>query len=89
MQEQFGSFSAYQWDFVDGKPVQNRWLNLAELPAKTPVSEAFSKDLKRRGFNFVGPTIVYAHMQAVGMVNDHTTDCFRYQAVKRLANRKI
>lgn len=85
VQEQFGSFSDYQWRFVDGKPMQNRFKSLEDLPAKTSISETFSKDLKKRGFNFVGPTIVYAHMQAVGMVNDHVVDCFRYKAVKKLA----
>jgi DNA-3-methyladenine glycosylase I len=85
VQEEFGSFSTYQWGFVDGKPIQNRFKTHADLPAKTPLSEAFSKDLKKRGFSFVGPTIVYAHMQAVGMVNDHVTDCFRHQQVRKLA----
>jgi DNA-3-methyladenine glycosylase I len=84
VQEQFGSFAEYQWRFVDGKPIQNHWKSMAQLPAKTPLSEAISKDLKRRGFSFVGPTIVYAHMQAVGMVNDHVTGCFRHKEVKTL-----
>ena len=84
VQEKFGSFSDYQWRFVDGKPIQNSFNSLAELPAKTSISEAFSKDLKKRGFTFVGPTIVYAHMQAVGMVNDHVADCFRHQQVRKL-----
>jgi len=79
VQEEFGSFDAYVWRFVDGAPVVNRWRSMAELPAQTPASERLSKDLKKRGFNFVGPTICYAFMQAVGMVNDHTVDCFRYQ----------
>lgn len=87
VQEEFGSFSAYQWRFVDGKPIQNHFETQAELPAKTPVSEALSKDLKKRGFTFVGPTIVYAHMQAVGMVNDHVTGCFRHQQVRKLAKK--
>lgn len=78
IQDEFGSFDAYLWDFVDGKTIQNHWQTMAELPAKTPLSEQISKDLKKRGFNFVGPTIMYAMMQAIGMVNDHTTDCFRY-----------
>jgi DNA-3-methyladenine glycosylase I len=77
-QEEFGSFDAYIWRFVSGNPIQNRWSTLSELPAQTSESEAMSKDLKKRGFKFVGPTICYAFMQAVGMVNDHTTDCFRY-----------
>ncbi|QDC11025.1 DNA-3-methyladenine glycosylase I [Oceanicola sp. D3] len=71
-------FSAYLWNYVDGKPVQNRWASLAEVPAKTAVSEAISKDLKKQGFRFVGPTIVYAFMQAVGMVNDHVVGCPRH-----------
>lgn len=87
VQQEFGSFSAYQWGFVDGKPVQNTFDTLAQLPAKTVISEAFSKDLKKRGFSFVGPTIVYAHMQAVGMVNDHVRGCFRYQEVRKLGEK--
>ncbi|CAH2032520.1 DNA-3-methyladenine glycosylase I [Trichlorobacter ammonificans] len=82
VQEQFGSFNAYMWRFVDGRPVQNSWKSLAEVPASTPVSDALSKDLKQRGFRFVGSTICYAHMQAVGMVNDHTTDCFRWRELR-------
>jgi DNA-3-methyladenine glycosylase I len=78
VQGEFGSFDAYIWRFVDGAPVRNAWQTLAEIPAETERSRAMSKDLKRRGFRFVGPTICYAFMQAVGMVNDHTTDCFRY-----------
>jgi DNA-3-methyladenine glycosylase I len=85
VQEEFGSFSAYQWRFVDGEPIQNRFKTHAQLPAQTPLSETLSKDLKKRGFSFVGPTIVYAHMQAVGMVNDHVTECFRHQQVRKLA----
>ncbi len=81
IQEEFGSFDAYIWGFVDGRPIQNTWRLISELPAKTELSEAISKDLKNRGFSFVGPTIVYAFMQAVGIVNDHTMDCFRYQAL--------
>ena len=84
VQEEFGSFDDYMWSFVDHTPIQNAWKSMRELPASTPLSEQFSKDLKARGFNFVGPTIVYAHMQAVGMVNDHTTDCFRYEQVRNL-----
>lgn len=79
IQEEFGSFDAYIWRFVDGKPIVNRWKSLADLPASTPVSDAMSKDLKKRGFRFVGSTICYAHMQATGMVNDHVVDCFRYR----------
>jgi DNA-3-methyladenine glycosylase I len=76
VQEEFGSFSKYIWDFVDGKPIDNNWQSMAELPATTPLSDAISKDLKKRGFKFVGSTIVYAQMQATGMVNDHLADCW-------------
>jgi DNA-3-methyladenine glycosylase I len=79
IQEEFGTFAAYQWRFVDGKPIINAWRTIAEVPASTPVSDAMSRDLKKRGFRFVGSTICYAHMQAVGMVNDHTVDCFRWR----------
>lgn len=78
VQREFGSFDAYLWRFAGGAPRQNAWASLADIPARTPGSDALSKDLKRRGFAFVGSTICYAHMQAVGMVNDHTTDCFRH-----------
>lgn len=78
VQAEFGSFDAYIWGFVGGKPKVNSWVTMAEIPAQTEASLILSKDLKKRGFNFVGPTILYAHMQATGMVNDHTTDCFRY-----------
>ena len=78
IQEEFGSFDAYQWRFVDGKPIRNAWRNITEVPASTPVSDTMSHDLKKRGFRFIGSTICYAHMQAVGMVNDHTVDCFRW-----------
>ena len=78
VQKEFGSFSKYLWDFVDGKPVQNNFISMSEMPANTPLSDKISKDLKSRGFKFVGSTIVYAHMQAMGMVNDHTIDCFRH-----------
>jgi DNA-3-methyladenine glycosylase I len=81
VQEEFGSFDAYIWGFVDGKPIKNAWRSLAEIPAQTPESAAMSKDLVRRGFRFAGPTICYAHMQATGMVNDHLVDCFRYDQV--------
>lgn len=84
IQEEFGSFSDYIWSFVDGSPVQNERQNLSEVPATTPESERLSKDLKKRGFKFVGPTVVYAHMQATGMVNDHVIDCFRHKEVKTL-----
>ena len=79
VQEEYGSFDAYLWRFVAGKPIQNAWSSLAQVPASTPLSDALSRDLKKRGFRFVGSTICYAFMQAVGMVNDHTTDCFRWQ----------
>ncbi len=79
VQSEFGSFDTYLWNFVDGAPVINRWKSMRELPANTPISDALSKDLKKRGFRFVGTTICYALMQAVGMVNDHTVDCFRHQ----------
>ena len=84
VQEEFGSFDAYCWRFVGGRPLVNRWKDTAQVPATSPESDAFSKDLKARGFGFVGSTIVYAHMQAVGMVNDHLIDCFRYSEVQRL-----
>jgi DNA-3-methyladenine glycosylase I len=83
VREAFGSFDAYIWRFVDGRPIVNRWRRLREIPARTPVSDALSKDLKARGFGFVGSTIVYAHMQATGMVNDHVTDCSRWRQVQR------
>lgn len=83
VQEEFGSFSEYQWRFVDGRPRQNRWRTGKEIPARTAISDAFSKDLKQRGFSFVGSTIMYAHMQAVGMVNDHVVGCFRHAALRR------
>jgi DNA-3-methyladenine glycosylase I len=81
IQQEFGSFDAYMWQFVGGKPVVNTWTSGHEIPAATELSRQMSKDLLSRGFRFVGPTICYAHMQAVGMVNDHTVDCFRYQEI--------
>lgn len=81
VQKEFGSFDRYIWQFVGGKPKQNRWKSLKEIPAKTAESDAMSKDLKKRGFSFVGSTICYAFMQAVGMVNDHITTCFRHRKV--------
>lgn len=81
VQQEFGSFNAYIWQFVEGMPIVNAWQTLRELPAQTPLAETISKDLKARGFKFVGATIVYAHMQATGMVNDHLVDCFRYREV--------
>ncbi len=79
IQEEFGSFDAYLWGFVNHKPIKNKFKKLSDLPASTEISENLSKDLKKRGFNFVGPTICYALMQAVGMVNDHTSGCFLYK----------
>lgn len=81
IQQEFGSFSKYIWQFMDGKQVKNSWTNYKDAPASTPVSIALSKDLKKRGFRFVGPTVMYAHMQATGMVNDHEINCFRYHEV--------
>jgi DNA-3-methyladenine glycosylase I len=85
VQEEFNSFDAYIWGFVGGKAIQNGWTEIAQIPAKSAEAEALSKDLVRRGFKFVGPTICYAHMQATGMVNDHTVDCFRYDEVRGMA----
>lgn len=79
IQQEFGSFNAYIWQFVGNKPIINFWSRVSEIPAKTKESESLSKDLKARGFSFVGPTIMYAHMQAIGMVNDHLVTCFRYK----------
>lgn len=84
VQKEFGTFDRYIWSFVGGEPRTNRWRTLKEIPARTPEAEAMSKDLRRRGFRFVGPTICYAFMQAAGMVNDHTTDCFRHKQISRL-----
>jgi DNA-3-methyladenine glycosylase I len=84
VQAEFGSFSEYVWRFTDGVPIQNAWRTLADIPAKTALAESISKDLKQRGFKFVGPTIVYAHMQATGMVNDHIVSCFRHAEVAAL-----
>jgi DNA-3-methyladenine glycosylase I len=81
VQQEFGTFDAYIWQFVGGRPRQNTWRTLAEIPAQTPESEAMSKDLLKRGFKFVGPTICYAFMQATGLVNDHIVDCFRYKEI--------
>jgi DNA-3-methyladenine glycosylase I len=83
IQREFGSFSEYSWAFVGGSPLVNRPKSMGDIPATSPEATAFSKDLKRRGFKFVGPTIMYAHMQAVGMVNDHTRECFRYRELTR------
>jgi DNA-3-methyladenine glycosylase I len=81
VQQEHGTFDTYVWQFVGGRPIINRFTRMGEIPAKTPESDAMSKDLKKRGFTFVGSTICYAHMQATGMVNDHTLDCFRYAAL--------
>jgi len=83
VQKEFGSFDAYLWGFTDGKAVKNAWQTLDEIPASTPLSDAISKDMKKRGFRFVGTTIIYAFMQAVGIVNDHLIACFRYEAAGR------
>lgn len=81
LQKEFGSFDKYIWQFVEGKPIINHWQSMSEVPATTKESDALSKDLKKRGFKFVGSTIMYAHMQACGLVNDHTMNCFRYKEV--------
>ncbi len=85
VQEEFGSFDRYIWQFVNGKPIQNSWRKMADIPSTSPESEAMSKDLRNRGFKFVGATICYAFMQAVGMVNDHVVDCFRYKGLRNRA----
>jgi DNA-3-methyladenine glycosylase I len=87
VQEEFGSFDDYIWRFVDGQPIQNYWRHHNELPASTNLSDLVSRDLKKRGFKFVGSVICYAHMQATGMVNDHTINCFRHGQVKLLAEK--
>ena len=84
VQKEYGSFDAYCWQFIGGRPRHNRWKSPRQIPATTVESDAFSRDLKRRGFSFVGSTVIYAHMQAVGMVNDHVIDCYRYRDVRRL-----
>lgn len=89
VQQEFGSFSRYVWRFVENAPIQNSWNSLKEIPASTPASIALSKDLKKRGFNFVGPTICYAFMQATGMVNDHIVGCFRHSEVRQSRNRRL
>jgi DNA-3-methyladenine glycosylase I len=87
VQDEFGSFADYVWRFVDGKPVQNAWRSIQEIQPTTPLSDTISKDLKQRGFKFVGSTIVQSHLQATGMVNDHLLGCFRHAEVQRLRNR--
>ena len=86
MRERGEDFSAFLWDFVDGAPVQNQWTSFRQAPVKTPQAEAMSKALKQKGFKFTGPVIVYAFMQAVGMVNDHETSCFRHEECRHLAH---
>ena len=88
VQKEFGSFSDYIWDFVDGKPLQNRFKKFGDIPATSPESDALSKDLKKRGFKFVGSTIMYAHMQATGLVNDHVVGCFRHKPCAALARKR-
>jgi len=88
VQKEFGSFSDYIWGFVGGKPIQNRFRKDGDIPATSPQSDALSKDLKKRGFKFVGSTIIYAHMQATGLVNDHVAECFRYRPCANLAKGK-
>jgi len=85
IREEFGSLDGYLWRYVEGVPRQNEWRSMAELPASTQISDLMARDLKKRGFNFVGSTICYAFMQAVGMVNDHTTDCYRYEEISQLS----
>jgi DNA-3-methyladenine glycosylase I len=89
VQEEFGSFSKYIWGFVDGMPIQNTFRKDSDVPATSPESDVLSKDLKKRGFRFVGSTIVYAHMQATGLVNDHVVGCFRYRPCARLAKKNF
>jgi len=86
IQQEYGSFDGYIWNFVDNEPIQNKFKSMSELPAKTELSDMISKDLKKRGMNFVGSTIIYAFMQAIGMVNDHEVSCFRYLQLKNLVN---
>ena len=81
IQEEFGSFSKYIWGFVNGEPIKNQCKTMKDVPATSPISDALSKDLKKRGFKFVGSTVIYAHMQATGMVNDHVESCFRYSEI--------
>lgn len=89
VQEEFDGFARYQWRFVDGRPIINRWKTLREIPAHTPLSDAISQDLRQRGFSFVGSTIVYAHMQAVGMVNDHLVSCFHHRSLARMGTVRM
>lgn len=89
VQEEFGSFKNYSWAFIDHQPIQNRFKSMEQIPATSKISDLFSKDLKKRGFKFVGSTIVYAHMQATGMVNDHLQSCFRYSTVKKIGKQLL
>ncbi|MEA2065896.1 MAG: DNA-3-methyladenine glycosylase I, partial [Thermotogota bacterium] len=89
VKKEYGSFDSYIWQFTGGMPKKNAWKNVNEIPSMTPESDAMSKDLMKRGFKFVGPTICYAFMQAVGMVNDHTIDCFRYEEILKLQKDSI
>jgi len=89
VQKEYGAFDVFLWEFVDGEPIQNRWSSTKRIPPRTALSELLSKDLRKRGFKFVGSTICYAFMQAVGMVNDHTVDCFRYRQVKALGKSAL
>jgi len=84
IEEEFGSFNEYIWRFVDGSPICNAWRSMQEIPASSPVSDALSKDLKKRGFKFVGSTICYSHLQAAGLINDHLVDCFRYRELQQM-----
>ena len=86
IQQEYGSFDGYIWNFVDNEPIQNKFKSMSELPAKTELSDMISNDLKKRGMNFIGSTIIYAFMQAIGMVNDHEVSCFRYLQLKNLVN---
>ncbi|MCL1814041.1 MAG: DNA-3-methyladenine glycosylase I, partial [Treponema sp.] len=88
VQKEFGSFSAYLWSFVGKKPVCGGWKTLAEIPATTELSDRIAKDMKKRGFRFLGSTIMYAHLQATGLVNDHLTSCFRFREVKKLITQQ-
>ncbi|MDD4569258.1 MAG: DNA-3-methyladenine glycosylase I [Tepidanaerobacteraceae bacterium] len=88
IQKEFGSFNKYIWKFVDYKPIVNAWKNESDIPAKTKLSEMISKDLKTRGFEFIGPVIIYSHLQATGLVNDHIIDCFRYNQIREI-NKKV
>jgi DNA-3-methyladenine glycosylase I len=89
IREEFGGFDSYCWRFVGGRPKLNRWKATGQIPATSPESDAFSKDLKQRGFSFVGSTVVYAYMQVVGLVNDHLVDCFRYREIRQLSRTEM